>query len=341
MSQQIESGKFADPAAVDLWLEANAKSNPSQFWLELNKKNIDQLRQNGYENFKRTIALNYFTWIIGFRDEQFCFLKRHLPKSTVVNCFLKSVFSKKYSLFTRKRSIQYKFLTYLLYEYVLKKYSDAFFMDLQEPLEGNPPVVYAQNRPVSQDLLNSILENNSIIRSGINRSSINVILELGAGYGRNAFVFSKAMPNSRYIIVDIFPALYVSQRYLSNQFPDRKIFQFREFDSFLQVKKEFEESSLIFLLPHQLKLVPEKSVNLFINISSFQEMVKSQIDSYFQEVERLVNGYFYFKQWKESKIPSDNILIKESDYPVRKEWTKIFSRECEVQTRFFEALYKL
>jgi len=139
----------------------------------------------------------------------------------------------------------------------------------------------------------------------------------------------------------MFPALYIARRYLSNQFPDRKIFQFREFDSFLQVKKEFEESDLIFLMPHQLRLLPERCIDLFINISSFQEMIKSQIDYYFQEVARLVKGYFYFKQWKESKIPSDNILIKESDYPVRKEWAKIFSRECEVQTRFFEALYKL
>ncbi|MGA9779986.1 MAG: putative sugar O-methyltransferase, partial [Verrucomicrobiia bacterium] len=182
---------------------------------------------------------------------------------------------------------------------------------------------------------------NSIINSGINRGGINVILELGAGYGRNAFVFSKALPKAKYIIVDIFPALYLSWKYLSNQFPDRKFFQFREFESFLQVKQEFEDSDLLFLSPHQLKLLPEKSVDLFINISSFQEMIKSQIDYYFQEVERLVKGYFYFKQWKESKIPFDNILIKESDYPVKPEWTKIYSRECEVQTRFFEALYKL
>jgi putative sugar O-methyltransferase len=341
MPQQIESRDLTDLAAVDSWLEANAKSNPAQFWLELNRRNIEQLREQGYDNFKRTVALNYFTWIIGFRDEQFSFLKRHLPRTTVVKCFLKSVFSKKFSLFTRKKSVQCKFLTYLLYEYVLNKYSVAFFMGIQEPLEGNPPVVFAQKRSVSQDLINSILEYNSIINSGINPDGLNVIMELGAGYGRNAFVFSKALSKSKYIIVDIFPALYVSWRYLSNQFPGRKIFQPRQFDDFLHVKTEFEEANLVFLLPHQLRLLPDRSVDLFVNISSFQEMIRAQVDWYFQEVERLVKGYFYFKQWKESRIPSDNILIKESDYPIRKGWTKIFSRECEIQTRFFEALYKL
>jgi putative sugar O-methyltransferase len=331
----------ADPATIDYWLKTNEKSNSSQFWLELNRKNIDQLNEYGYENFKRTIALNYFTWVVGFGDEQFSFLKEHLPKTTVWRCFFKSAFSRKLSLFNRKKSIRCKLLTYLLYEYVQKKYSPSFFMGLQEPLEGNPPVVFVQNRPFSQDLINSLLEYNSITNSGLSRNDLKVILELGAGYGRNAFVFLKALPAVKYIIVDIFPAFHISWQYLASQFPDRKIFRFREFDSYAQVKDEFEAADLLFLSPHQLKLLPPKSVDLFINISSFHEMIKSQIDYYFQEVERITRGYFYFKQWKESKIPNDNILIRESDYPVKKDWTKIYSRECEVQTRFFEAMYKL
>jgi putative sugar O-methyltransferase len=332
---------IADPATIESWLKTNEKSNSSKFWLELNRKNIGQLNDHGYENFKRTIALNYFTWIVRLRDEQFSFLKKHLPLTTVGKCFFKSVFSRKLSLFKRKKSIQCKFLTYLLYEYAQKKYSASFFMGLQEPLEGNPPVVLVENRPVSQDLINSLLEYNSVINSGLDRNGLKVILELGAGYGRNAYVFLKALPAVKYIIVDIFPALHISWRYLANQFPGRKIFPFREFDSYEQVKNEFEAADVIFLSPDQLKLLPPKSVDLFVNISSFQEMIKSQIDYYFQEVERVTRGYLYFKQWKETKIPMDNILIRESDYPVKKEWTKIYSRECEVQTRFFEALYKL
>lgn len=332
---------IADPATIDYWLKTNEKSNSSKFWLDLNRKNIEQLNQYGYENFKRTIALNYFTWVVRFGDEQFSFLKKQLPRTTVWGCFIKSVFSRRLALFNRKKSIRCKFLTYLLYEYVQKKYSSSFFMGLQEPLEGNPPVVSVENRPVSQDLINSLLEYNSVMTSGLDRNNLKVIMELGAGYGRNAFVFLKTLPAVKYIIVDIFPACHISWRYLASQFPDRKIFPFREFDSYEQVKNEFEASDVLFLSPDQLKLLPRKSVDLFINISSFHEMIKSQIDYYFQEVERLTRGYFYFKQWKESKIPSDNIVIKESDYPVKKEWTKIYSRECEVQTRFFEAMYKL
>jgi putative sugar O-methyltransferase len=337
----LQSIDIGDSTVVDGWIKANLKSNSSQFWLELNQRNIQQLRDCGYENFKRTIALNYFTWVVRMNDEQAAFLKSHLSSIKVAQCFVKSLFSKKLSLFRAKHSVRYKFLTYLLYEYVTKKYSPSFFMDLREPLEGNPPVVFQRNQPISQDLINSLLEYNSIVNSGMDMGGIKTILELGAGYGRNAFVFLKLKPGIKYIVVDIFPALYISSRYLSNQFPGKKTFQYREFESFAQVKQEFAQADMVFLMPHQLQYLPEKSIDLFINISSFHEMIKAQMEYYFSEVARLTKGYLYFKQWKESKIPGDNIIIKESDYPVKKEWTKLFWRECEVQTKFFEAMFKL
>ena len=37
---------------------------PSRYWEELNSKNLEQLADSGFENFKRTVARNYFTWIV-------------------------------------------------------------------------------------------------------------------------------------------------------------------------------------------------------------------------------------------------------------------------------------
>ena len=58
------------------------------------------------------------------------------------------------------------------------------------------------------------------------------IIEIGAGYGRLAYVFVKARPGCKYWIVDLPPALYVSQQYLSAVLPDRKVFTFRHFENF-------------------------------------------------------------------------------------------------------------
>jgi len=41
----------------------DGRARPSKYWIELNRMNLAQLRQHGYENFKRTIALNYFTFV--------------------------------------------------------------------------------------------------------------------------------------------------------------------------------------------------------------------------------------------------------------------------------------
>ncbi len=37
---------------------------PSKYWAELNKKALRQISDSSYENFKRTVARNYFTFIV-------------------------------------------------------------------------------------------------------------------------------------------------------------------------------------------------------------------------------------------------------------------------------------
>jgi putative sugar O-methyltransferase len=211
---------------------------------------------------------------------------------------------------------------------------------LEEPPEGNPPALYLRGRRISQDLGNAVLEFQSIARSGIDLSSTRTILELGAGYGRTAYVFQRLLPTARYIIADIPPALYLSQRYLSNQFSDRPILQYRPFTAFSEIETEFERARLCFLLPHQVELLPSKSVDLFINISSFHEMRPEQLRYYFHQVDRLAGGYVYLKQWKRTTIPFDEITLEQKDYPIPASWKPVFARECAVQTRFFEALYQ-
>src|SRR5260221_630886 len=47
---------------------------PSKFWQALNDKNVQQLEVSGIGNIKRTVAQNYFTWVVGFGHDQFRFL---------------------------------------------------------------------------------------------------------------------------------------------------------------------------------------------------------------------------------------------------------------------------
>lgn len=314
---------------------------PSRYWEELNRKNLKQLADSGYGNFKRTLARNYFTWIVNPLNKQIRFLMKEAGFLQSIAIFSRALTAPRHDYLKKKHTVYYNMLTQLLWSYVEKNDTEQLLRKLQEPAEGNPPEVYRDGRLISQDLANSVLEYEAILHPSLDRREVKTILELGPGYGRTAYVFLALQPGCRYVLVDIPPALYVAQRYLSSVFPDRKCFHFRAFDDFAGVEREFLDADIVFLTPNQLELLPDKSVDLFLNISSLHEMRMDQIQYYFGEIARLTRKYFYFKQWKETTVPFENQTIREADYPVRKDWQLLYRRQCAVQHKFFEALYEL
>ena len=303
-------------------------NHASKFWIRGGDRHIRQLLDSGYENFKQTLAFKYFTWATDRNHQQIDFLMANLPSECIERAK------------ARGGSSQFNTTTFLLLEYALKQCLGGLLKNLNEPADGNPLSVSIDGREVSQDLINSVLEYDSII-SNVPPSQINTVMEIGAGYGRTAFVFLKLMPHIRYVIVDIPPALYVSQRYVSSQFPDRKIFTYRNFASFTDIEHEFRNSQIAFLMPQQLAMIPDKSIDLCIAVDSLHEMKKNTVEYYFSAADRLTKNFFYFKCWKNTNNVIDKVALRESDYPVPSHWKKIYSRECRVQVEYFEALYGL
>lgn len=314
---------------------------PSKYWEALNRKNMQQLVDSRYENFKRTLARNYFTWIVNPLNKQTRFLMRQAGFLRSTSILLRALFARRHDHLKRRHTIYYNLLTNLLWDYVEKNDAAGRLSRLDEPTEGNPPDVHRNGRLISQDLANSLIEYDVILHPQLDKREVRTILELGPGYGRTAYVFLKLEPHCRYVLVDIPPALYVAQRYLSAVCPERRIFGFRPFADFGNVRDEFEAAEIAFLTPNQLEQLPDKSVDLFLNISSLHEMRMDQIRYYFGQIERLTRRYFYFKQWQETTVPFENETIREADYPVPGDWTLVYRQQCAVQHKFFEALYAL
>ena len=312
----------------------------SDYWQVLNKKNVAQLLEDGFENFKQTIALNYFIWLIGKNHSHIKFLKRNLPPGAVTWAQKCSRKAKMHLFFTPKQSKLYNFMTFLLWKYAEQQVGRGLMDRLREPLVGNPPAVELEGRWISQDLANSALEFDSIWSSIKDSESIKTVLELGAGYGRTAYAILSLASGIRYVIVDVPPALYISQRYLSQVFPEKRIFYFRDFDDFSRIKEEFYRSQIIFLMPNQLRWLEHKSVDLAVAIDCLHEMRPSQIESYFDVFDRLARN-FYFTCAKRTSVPYDGVELLEKDYPVRSGWQKVFWRTRRVQTTYFEALFSL
>ena len=320
-----------------LAIYANA-DNPSSAWEILNQKNLDQILKVGYDNFKRTIAFNFFTFPIQAGDAQLSFLESNFTRDQTEERLSAARAIPDDPNLTLSDQATYRYFVMLLWKYAQNIDALNIMKRIAEPNEGNPILVSVDGQNASQDLANSVLEYYSMT-VGCDFDHCKNVLEIGGGYGRNAFVIANTHLNIRYVCVDIPPALYVAQRYLSTVFPDRQVFRAREFATYDEVKEEIESASIVFLFPHQLQKLPAKQFDLTINISSFGEMTNEQVEYYFSEVDRLTTGVFYSKQWQDSKNPFDQTAFNEESYPYRPTWRKIYSRPCAVQVEFFESLY--
>lgn len=315
------------------YLTTSEASRSSLYWNYLSKKNIEQIADHGISNFKQTVATNYYTWIDGISGQ---FGKNIVKDAGTYDLSIPlSQLFKKHDFLSREQSILFNSMTTLLYAYVKKKTKLA---DLaEESTFGNSLFIEIEGKRISQDILNSVIEYDSIVeQSKITPKSI---IEIGAGSGRTAEFFLKAQPNLKYFIADIPPALFVSQSYLSQAFPNRKVFKFRPFSSFESIQKELEQSTVAFFTPDQLALLPEKFVDLFMAIDCLHEMKSEQIKLYFSTAEKLAKN-FYFKAWHDTSVPFDNERLVEKGYPIPKNWKKIFHRDCYVPGAYFEGYYE-
>ncbi|MGC2077580.1 MAG: putative sugar O-methyltransferase, partial [Xanthobacteraceae bacterium] len=311
----------------------------SSAWELLSQKHLDELLRNGYRDFKRTIGCNYFNFLVQNGDPQMAFLEVALGPAV---CF---------GLRTAAQSMPndpnlqlpdqaaYRYFVLLLWTYAQNLDAAGYLDRLDEPREGNPITVEVNGRRISSDLVNSVLEYYSI-GEAMDFSKCRRVLEIGGGYGRSACSILQLNPHLQYTLVDVPPALYLAQRYLSSVL-EREIFMVRHFDDFDDVKSEMERCSVIFLLPHQLCLLPHRRFDLTLSISSFGEMQPQMIAQYFEEIDRLTRGVFYTKQWKISKNPFDGIDVTKEDYPVKGSWQTLYQRDARVQTEFFEAAYRI
>ena len=324
--------------------EGKEITQPSLYWRKLIRLNIDQLNHTGYGNFKSTLALNYFTFVnILPWDPQIRVLARGIPTSRLLKIAVRALTAKSSQFYSSVNWIQtriYQFLTLAMRERLSHMDLEPRLLDLEEPAEGGAIPVRLRDGPLtSADLCNSILEY-QVARTAI-ESAPRAILELGGGYGRSAFVWL-SLNKCKYIMVDIAPALWVAERYLSTVFKGRKVFYWRRFIDFADVRSEFEASDLCFVTPDQLELLPAASIDLGINISSLHEMTIDKIAYYIDQFDRLIapGGYFYLKAWKRSVLPVDEVVINRADYPIPANWRIAVERTPDFQPAFFETVFQ-
>lgn len=344
--------------------------HPSKLWEFFNKVNLEQLRLSGLHGFKRTINQNYFNFLpLSLFDPQLSRLAKWSLLHPSLTFFKTKVFDPDVLqedgsllpadrwVFSLKgdssgllritgielgRTAQlalYRLLMAMLWDYTRAHDKLGLAGRLSEPRTGSPIEVYIGSKLVSQDLAHSILECNSILGAidTEERLSISRVAEVGAGYGRLGHVLMQAV-RCQYVVFDIPPGLLVSQWYLGETFPGKRIFRFRHFEHFEDIAEELAQADIAFFSANQIELFPEGYFDLTINISSLHELRPDQIDNLLAQTYRVTRHYVYLKQYKEYINPYDGLRILEDSYRLAPGWKHRYYRDDGVDSRFFETL---
>ena len=331
-------------AMVDDMRAAEPLYWPSPFWEHLIEEQTAALDEQGIEHFKRTLNMQYFSWSL-----------RWILVFLIWPVLLRGVWRIDRRLLTADADVHRPALgvrarlenrLYGLYILLLNRVVEqddplGLLERLDEPDLGDPIVVRADGNRRSQDLANSVSELYAALADRGTADAAIHVMELGAGYGRVGFVFLEALPSCTYTIVDIPPTLHVAETYMSQLLPEERIFRFRPFSSYDEIREEYEAARIRFVAAHQIEMLPDRSVDLFVNISSLHEMTMEQIKHYFVQIKRLTTGHVYTKQWLKSRAPGNGFRIGEHEYPIPGDWTTVYHRRHPFQPRFFHALYRL
>jgi putative sugar O-methyltransferase len=332
--------------------EAPPIVHPSALWETLGARNQEQLDEDGFAVFKRTVNGHYFQFIPSSTkgSEQWRAVRndfaRH-PRPSVLRARMVDEFEIPELWGQAKRKMhprRYAFYVAALWEHVRRGDSRGLMDVLEEPRVGHPVAVRHRGREITEDLCNSAEEVTTML-DGLGADRLgpgDTVIELGAGYGRLAWAFLAAFPGIRYVVVDIPPTLAVSQRYLTEVFPDRPVHAFRRFRSHDEVRDSLAGAELVFLTPNQLDLIEPLDARLFATVSSLHEMRPEQIAHYLDAAGRHTQGgSFYMKQWQRYSNPADDVVIARDDYRPPSGWEPVFDRQHPIQTLFFEAMYRV
>jgi putative sugar O-methyltransferase len=167
-----------------------------------------------------------------------------------------------------------------------------------------------------------------------------VIAELGAGYGRLAYVMRKMLPTCTYAILDLPEALICAQSWLGRALGGGVV-DYGTSRAVAQLgRADFEAEGRVFLLlPHQIEMIGSDAVDAFVNIYSFAEMPPASIANYFRHLDRITDGVLYSKQRIVERNVLDSVQITEETYPIPPHWRRLSRLTSTLYDSFFEAAY--
>jgi len=328
--------------------DAPAIYQPGDFWDGLISVNLEMLETEGIANFKRTVSNNYYNWMVtSLRDPQvrralanWCARPTPVPLMSRLEqpaSGLRTLNRQGAYRLSRFDAWRYKLFVSILWEVARREDRDGLTRHLEEPTTGNPLRIRQRGRLISQDLANSIIERSFVAEAGVTADGARVA-ELGAGYGRLAFVYASAA-SLTYCIFDIPPALSVSQWYLRQVLGAERVVPHTRWRDWATVESNLRPGSVAFFTPDQIELFPDRWFDLTQTISTLPEMPAEQSAHYLRVLGDKSGRALFLKQWRRWRNPDDAVELREADYLPPEEWRVARRRIDPTQPMFFDQLW--
>ena len=321
---------------------------PSAFWTDIAGKNDAMLGAEGLHSFKRTVSNNYFNWPVTvpyhpyFVRALLSWLKH--PTAAVLSAEIEdqvrlhvSYRDDPIDLTALQRQV-YKLFVCFTWETMCRFDTLRLSERVEEPRIGNPIEVRLRGRLISQDIANSIVEANLLLPrvAGIAKPRF---AEIGAGYGRLAYVIASTTP-SLYCIFDIPPALEVAQWYIQQALPGKRLFTFRRFGAFAEIENELSRCDVAFFTANQLTALPDQWFDVSSTISTLPEMTAKQVQLFLGLMRAKTRRAIFLKQWKEWRNAKDGFRMTRADYAMPPPWQVTVDQTDPLIPRFFDAVWE-
>jgi putative sugar O-methyltransferase len=129
------------------------------------------------------------------------------------------------------------------------------------------------------------------LKNNINLKKINLICEIGQGFGLLASKLLK-IKKFKMILIDLPESNFITAYYLKILFPKKKIFTDIDLKKKRLSKKDLKKADIFIISPWTN--ISDLRIDLFINSRSMMEMNKKSINNYFKLIQSKINigGYF-------------------------------------------------
>ena len=153
---------------------------------------------------------------------------------------------------------------------------------------------------------------------------VNLICEIGAGFGSLSRLFINAFEDTKIIIIDLPEANFLSSYYLLKNFPEKNFLFYSDLkDNYLS--EEIIDNKDIIIVPPWVKLNSLK-IDIYANVRSFMEMDSKVIEYYFEMMQKNISDEGIFVNINRYDKRTVGYPIRLENYPYDKNWSVLISK---------------